>query len=99
MIKDPLLREALDILQEEAAEVIKEASKVKRSGPDYKPFGGDTSNWEHLQHEVWDFMILALYLKLKLEVPDDYLETKLAKLDKWSDLFPGGLDARPDTQG
>jgi hypothetical protein len=78
--------EALGILQEEAAEVIKEISKIRRTGPDYCPFGGDTSNWQNAQNEIYDFLILAELAGFSLTLPDVYRARKVESLRKWSGL-------------
>lgn len=49
--------EALGILQEECSEVIKEASKIFRSGPDFCREGGTVSNKELLHIEIADVLI------------------------------------------
>lgn len=46
------------VLQEECSEVIKEVSKVRRSGPDYKPFEGPTTNMDHLHAEILDVLAI-----------------------------------------
>lgn len=86
--------EALGILQEEASEVIKEASKVRRSGKDFRPFGGATTNQQHLQNEVWDFVILAELMGLSLIPTPEFREQKMASLAQWSTLLDGDENAR-----
>lgn len=54
--KDPI-DEALGCLQEECAEVIKEASKVFRSGADYVRSGQPFSNRDLLHQEIADVII------------------------------------------
>lgn len=85
--------EALGIWQEEAAEVIQELSKVRRTGPDFCRRNGSETNMEHLQNEVMDFMILmeiceevGIYTPPSEAVKKSYREFKLNKLNNWSGL-------------
>lgn len=85
--------EVLGIWQEEAAEVIQELSKLRRSGPDFGRKGTDVTNMVHLQHEVLDFMILMdLAIETGLFEPpseamaNEYWNFKHEKLKKWSKL-------------
>lgn len=86
-------REALDLLQEEASEVIQEASKVKRAGLNFCRKGTDVPNYVHLQHEMMDFLILmeiaietGIYIAPTSEQEAAYREFKLEKLKNWSRL-------------
>ena len=49
-------RERLVILMEECGEVIQACSKVIRSGWEFKPHGGETSNADHLRAEMDDVL-------------------------------------------
>lgn len=87
--------EALGILQEEAAEVIQEASKIRRSGANFCRKGTDVGNMEHFQMEIEDFRLLleicthlGMYKEPTEEWKAAYREKKLAKLSQWSKLGP-----------
>lgn len=87
--------EALGILQEEAAEVIQEASKIRRSGSDFCRKGTDVGNMEHFQMEIEDFRILldicthlGIYREPSAKWKAEYREKKLSKLSEWSKLGP-----------
>jgi NTP pyrophosphatase (non-canonical NTP hydrolase) len=87
--------EALGILQEEAAEVIQEASKIRRSGPDFCRKGTDVGNMEHFQMEIEDFRLLleictylGMYCEPSEEWKAEYRNLKLHKLRHWSKLGP-----------
>lgn len=81
--------EILDILQEEAAEVIQAVSKVKRFGLDNSYNGGPT-NRAHLTEEIGDLLAMV-----QLLVDDGYIDSvevikaklaKVEKLQKWSSI-------------
>ena len=85
--------EALGILQEECAEVIQEASKIRRSGPDFCRKGTHINNMTHFQQEIMDMrLLLEICTKLKVfEEPTDrhiaeYRAYKIEKLRHWSKL-------------
>jgi NTP pyrophosphatase (non-canonical NTP hydrolase) len=85
--------EALGILQEECAEVIQEASKIRRSGPDFCRKGSDVPNKLHFQDELMDLMIIMeICAKLGvLEMPSEarmseYMTYKIERLRNWSKL-------------
>jgi len=87
--------EALGILQEEAAEVIQEASKIRRSGPDFCRKNTEVGNMEHFQMEIEDFRLLleicahlGMYREPSEEWKAEYRRKKLIKLDQWSKLGP-----------
>ena len=87
-------REALIILMEEASEVIQEASKQLRTGPDFCRKGSDIPNMVYFQQEVMDFMILleiaeelGVYKSPSAEVEDEYSRYKMEKLKNWSGLI------------
>jgi len=76
--------EMLTILQEECAEVIQEASKIKR-------FGQEKDNIDRLAKEVGD-LVCMIELLQKWEVVsysavEDARQEKLGKLRRWSNLF------------
>jgi hypothetical protein len=85
--------EALGILQEECAEVIQEASKIRRSGPNFCRKGSDIPNLIHFQNEVMDMRImihicqlLGVYEEPDAERVSDYMDYKIDRLRKWSKL-------------
>ena len=86
-------REGLGIFQEEAAEVIQEASKILRTGPDFCRRNSDTPNMRYLQQEIADLTIL-LELCIEMGVIEqmtqeefaEYKVFKLNKLREWSGL-------------
>ena len=61
--EDPI-DEALGILQEECSEVIKEASKIFRSGMHYMPANSDFTNQERLHREIADVLIIISMCEL-----------------------------------
>ena len=84
-------KEALDILQEECAEVIVAVSKISRFGLDnYKP-NKPLTNRQHLAEELGDLQcMIELMYELDLVDPDElkqYAEAKREKLKKWSNIF------------
>lgn len=84
-------KEALDILQEECAEVIVAVSKISRFGLDnYKP-NKPLTNRQHLAEELGD-LICMIELMYELDIVDptkvtEYSEAKREKLKKWSNIF------------
>lgn len=90
--RDPILTdtdklmEALGILQEECAEVIKEVSKCRRSGLDFKPFNGDKTNLQRLRSEIQDVLSILKIIG-EDELDDVHYLHKVAALCKWSSLF------------
>jgi NTP pyrophosphatase (non-canonical NTP hydrolase) len=86
LIKEDKLLEALGILQEECAEVIKEVSKIRRSGKDFKPFGGEASNYDNLRGEVQDVLSILTIIGMD-SLSGKHFEMKRAKLTAWSTLF------------
>lgn len=85
------VKEVMDILQEECAEVIQAVSKISRFGiNNYKP-GKPKTNREHLEEELGD-MLAMIDIMLELSVISlDNLETakkaKIEKLKKWSNIY------------
>ncbi len=86
-------QEALDLLQEECAEVIQAVSKVRRTGPSFKPFNGDKSNLELLKEEVQDVLVILELLEM-IAISPEHRETKIEKLKKWSTIFSKEVDIR-----
>jgi hypothetical protein len=85
-------REALTILQEECAEVIKEVSKILRFGWDsYHPADPSTTNRMLLTEEMGQLEHMIGYLKSRGAVSDHHLNEaswrKMAKLEKYSGLY------------
>jgi len=84
-------KEALDILQEECAEVIVAVSKISRFGLDnYKP-NKPLTNRQHLAEELGDLQCM-IELMYELDIVDpgevkQYAEAKREKLKKWSNIF------------
>lgn len=84
-------KEALSILQEEAAEVIQAISKCFRFGLYAVKPGQEISNQEHLEEEIGDLLALIDFLKDKGTISTGCIEAaKLAKKEKlktWSNLY------------
>ena len=84
------LRETLDILQEEAAEVIQAASKVKRFGLDNWHKSGCLQR-ENLTHEIGDILtMIDLLVEQGVIVQSELDAAKHAKLEKlrvWSNIL------------
>ena len=76
--------ELLTILQEECAEVIQEASKIKR-------FGQTSENIDRLAKEVGDLVCMIELLQewevVSYSAIEDARQEKLQKLKIWSNLF------------
>ena len=76
--------ELLTILQEECAEVIQEASKIKR-------FGQTSENTDRLAKEVGDLVCMIELLQewevVSCSAIEDARQEKLQKLKVWSNLF------------
>ncbi len=88
---DSKTEEVMDILQEEAAEVIQAVSKISRFGLDnFKP-GKPKTNREHLEEELGDMLAMIDILLEKKVVSMNNLETakvaKIEKLKKWSNIY------------
>jgi NTP pyrophosphatase (non-canonical NTP hydrolase) len=56
-------KEAMDILQEECAEVIQAVSKISRFGLDNLKPGKSKTNREHLEEELGDMMAMVEILQ------------------------------------
>lgn len=84
-------KEAMDILQEECAEVIQAVSKISRFGIDnFKP-GKPKTNREHLEEELGDMLAMIDILVEKGIVSEGHLESaktaKIEKLKQWSNIY------------
>jgi NTP pyrophosphatase (non-canonical NTP hydrolase) len=82
--------EVMDILQEEAAEVIQAVSKIRRFGIDNAKPGTNYSNREHLEEEIGDLLAMIDILQINNIVSWGNLHTakraKIEKLKKWSTI-------------
>jgi hypothetical protein len=88
---DAKTKEALDILQEECAEVIVAVSKISRFGLDnYKPNKPKT-NREHLEEEIGDLLAMINILTNEGIIDPTNIEVaakaKIEKLKQWSKIF------------
>jgi len=84
------VKEVMDILQEECAEVIQAVSKISRFGlNNYKP-GKPKTNREHLEEELGDMLAMICILEKMGIITQDALEiatkAKIEKLKKWSTI-------------
>lgn len=88
---DPKVREILNILSEECAEVIQAISKCHRFGFDNHKPGELKSNIEHLNEELGDLLAMIDLLKEEGVVSTGSLnEAKIKKIDKlkkWSTIY------------
>lgn len=84
-------QEALDLLQEECAEVTIEVSKIRRFGIDTKHYKTGIPHLEMLETEVGDVLALVDILidqgVLSRERLDIAIEKKKLKLAQWSNLY------------
>ena len=84
-------KEALDILQEECAEVIVAVSKISRFGLDNVKPGKPLTNRQHLAEELGDLQaMIELMYELDIVYPSEvrqYAEAKREKLKQWSNIF------------
>ena len=87
----PQIQEALDILQEECAEVIQEVSKVRRFGLDTLHYKTGLKHSTMLEMEVGDMLALIDILVEQSILDRDGLEVatenKKEKLKQWSGIF------------
>jgi len=85
------IQEALDILQEECAEVIQEVSKVRRFGLDTLHYKTGIKHSTMLEMEVGDMLALIDILVEQGILDRDGLEVatenKKEKLKQWSGIF------------
>ena len=88
---DPKTKEALDILQEECAEVIQAVSKISRFGLDNLKPGKPKTNREHLEEEIGDLLAMVDILTRNSIIDPANIEVaakaKIEKLKKWSNIF------------
>lgn len=91
--------EVLGILQEEAAEVIQAASKIRRSGLWYRPFGGEDTNLDKLHEELADFIVVMSIAQAvglidldSFDMPS-HMRAKISKLKDWSSISHEALDS------
>lgn len=84
-------QEALDLIQEECAEVIVEASKIRRFGLNTKHYKKDLTHLEMLETEIGDVLALVDILVdqgvLDRSRLDIAIEKKKIKLQQWSNLY------------
>lgn len=82
--------EVMDILQEEAAEVIQAVSKIRRFGADNAKHGTGQTNVQHLEEELGDMLAMIDILMLNDVVSWGNLQrakrAKIEKLKKWSNI-------------
>ena len=82
--------EVMDILQEEAAEVIQAVSKIRRFGMDNAKHGTEQTNKEHLEEELGDMLAMIDILLINDVVSWGSLHkakrAKIEKLKKWSNI-------------
>lgn len=82
--------EVMDILQEEAAEVIQAVSKIRRFGIDNAKPGTEYTNREHLEEELGDMLAMIDILMVNDIVSWSRLHkakrAKIEKLKKWSNI-------------
>lgn len=86
-----VVSEAMDILQEECAEVIQAVSKCRRFGLNNVKPGKERTNLECLEEEVGDLMAMIDILVEKNILSLDNLKlankAKKEKLKKWSNIY------------
>ncbi len=82
--------EVMDILQEEAAEVIQAVSKIRRFGVDNAKPGTEYTNRQHLEEELGDMLAMIDILMINEVVSWANLHrakrAKIEKLKKWSEI-------------
>lgn len=83
--------EVMDILQEEAAEVIQAVSKIRRFGMDNSKSGTGQTNLEHLEEELGDMLaMIDILLELgiiRTPALEEAKQNKKYKLKKWSTIY------------
>jgi NTP pyrophosphatase (non-canonical NTP hydrolase) len=84
-------QEAMDILQEEAAEVIQAVSKIRRFGWASKHPESQQTNLEHLEEELGDMQaMIEILMELGIVSWGSVTVAKRAKIEKlkkWSNIF------------
>lgn len=90
VVMDEADNEVMDILQEEAAEVIQAVSKIRRFGMDNAKYGEGQTNREHLEEELGDLLAMIDILLINEVVSWSNLHkakrAKIEKLKKWSNI-------------
>jgi NTP pyrophosphatase (non-canonical NTP hydrolase) len=90
-INTPQIQEVLDILQEEAAEVIQAVSKIRRFGALNHKDGETQTNLEHLEEELGDMeAMLEILMEMGIVSWGNVTVAKRAKIEKlkkWSNIF------------
>lgn len=85
------IKEVMDILQEECAEVIQAVSKISRFGIDNLKPGKPKTNREHLEEELGDVLAMVDILLENNVVSQDSLNAathaKKEKLKLWSTIY------------
>jgi NTP pyrophosphatase (non-canonical NTP hydrolase) len=85
------LKEVMDILQEECAEVIQAVSKISRFGIDNLKPGKPKTNREHLEEELGDMLAMIDIMLEKSVISLEHLEiakkAKIEKLKLWSNIY------------
>jgi len=88
---DNQVKEVMDILQEECAEVIQAVSKISRFGIDNQKPGNPKTNREHLEEELGDMLAMIDLLKEMGVVSENNLDAakhaKIEKLKQWSNIY------------
>ena len=85
------VQEVLDILQEEAAEVIQAVSKIRRFGWNNKHPDHAQNNLEHLEEELGDMQaMIEILMEMGVASWGNVTvakRAKIEKLEKWSNIF------------
>lgn len=85
------IQEAMDILQEEAAEVIQAVSKIRRFGWESRHPTSNETNLEHLEEELGDMQaMIEILMELGIVSWGNVTVAKRAKIEKlkkWSNIF------------
>jgi NTP pyrophosphatase (non-canonical NTP hydrolase) len=85
------IQEAMDILQEECAEVIVEVSKIRRFGLNTQHYKTGQLHREMLEQEIGDVLAMVDILKDQCIISEQGLavaiQAKKDKLRKWSKLY------------
>jgi NTP pyrophosphatase (non-canonical NTP hydrolase) len=90
-MNDAQIKEVMDILQEECAEVIQAVSKISRFGIDNLKPGKPKTNREHLEEELGDVLAMVDILLENNVVSQQSLKAatnaKKEKLKQWSTIY------------
>ena len=85
------VKEIMDILQEECAEVIQAVSKCNRFGLDNLKPGKPLTNAQHLEGEIGDLLAMIDLLQSKGIITAAGVSAaqaaKVEKLKKWSNIY------------